>query len=152
MGATWPLIVNRLVTWLPTLPGWGDVAVYDGHPVTADISADYLTVGYTTADDQGGVFTQTRNPDGSGMDESGDVRCHLACQSGDGDLATVRARAFALTDAFDAGLRADQTLGGLLSRNAEVLLSVDVLSVQNVQGAAQSLLFTVRYWNTGYLF
>jgi len=145
MAAAWPAVVARLLVLMPTLPGWTTIEVFDGHPVTADPTLDYITVGYTTSDDNGGQFVQVRNTDGWSTDEVGDVRCHLACQAGDTDLSAVRARAFTYVESLRKALHDDQTLGGTLSANATIELAVDVISVQGSNGVAQSLLLQVRY-------
>jgi len=147
----WPGVVSYLLTTLPTLPGWSAVDVYDGEPVTGSDPTDWCSVGYIT-DDHGGTFTRNNNPDGSGVDEVGDVRCDLTCQSGDSGLAAVRARAFGLASALDRKLAADDTLGGVLSQNGTVTLTVGVLSIEAPTGVAQSLSLVVAYTTTDYPF
>jgi len=147
----WPGVVGYLLTTLPTLPGWSAVDVYDGEPVTGSDPTDWVSVGYIT-DDHGGTFTRNNNPDGSGVDEVGDVRCDLTCQSGDSGLADVRARAFTLASALDRHLNADRTLGGVLSQNGTTTLTVGVLSIEAPTGVAQSLSLTVSYTTTDYPF
>jgi hypothetical protein len=147
----WPGVVNYLVATLPTLPGWASVDVFDGEPVTGDDPTDWASVGYI-ADDHGGTFTRNNNPDGSGVDEAGDVRCELECQSGDGDLVDVRVRAFTLASALDRKLNNDRTLAGALSQNGTVTLTVGVLSIKASTGVAQSLSLVVAYTTTDYPF
>ena len=106
MATQWPLVVARLNALLPTLAGWDVVTVFDGPPVTADVPTDYVTVGYV-ADDQAGTYSQTQDPNGFQYVEVGTVRSQLSCITGDLDLASVRARVFALMDAVDAAVRAD---------------------------------------------
>lgn len=145
MATAWPAVIARLLVLMPTLPGWSQMGVFDGHPVTADPTLDYVTVGYTPADDHGGSFVQVRNGDGESTDESGDVRCHLACQAGDTDLSAVRARAFAYVEPLRKALHDDQTLGGTLSVNATLALAADVMQVQDSNGVALGLLLVIRY-------
>jgi hypothetical protein len=143
MAAQWPLVVARVVALLPTLPGWDQVTVFDGPPVTADVAADYVTVGYV-ADDNGGMYVQVQTPDGFRYEETGTIRSQLTCVTGDTDLASVRVRAFTLMDAIGAAVRADRRLG-VLSPEGTTELNVDVLSLQTSGGAAQSLVFTLHY-------
>lgn len=145
MATQWPLVVQRLLVMLPALPGWSGVKVYDGLPVTGDAPSDYVTVGYVSSD-VAGSYQTVMSPDGYQWEETGVVRSELASVSGDGDLSEVRGRMFGLLDALDASIRADRTLGGVLSREATTELVVDVMSVQNSAGAAQSVVFTVHYF------
>jgi len=147
----WPGVVNYLVATLPTLPGWGTVDVFDGMPVTGSDPTDWVSVGYIT-DDHGGTFTRNNNPDGSGVDEVGDVRCDLTCQSGNTGLVDVRARAFTLASALDRQLAADDTMSGVLSQNGTTTLTVGVLSIEAPAGVAQSLTLVVAYTTTDYPF
>jgi hypothetical protein len=146
MSAQWPRVYSWLLVNVPTFTGWSGVPVYDSYPVTDDSPTDYLTVGYTgPADPHGGNYSTTQAPDGFRWIEQGNVRCHLACQSGDTDPVAVRTRAFALADAFEASIRGDRTLGGTLSPDSTVDVSVDVQPAQNANGSAQSLFITVQY-------
>lgn len=149
MAAAWPRVVDRLVSWLPSLPGWSQVTVYDGLPVTGDNPTTFVTVGYVEGEDFGGTYEQTRNgEDGwqGALEESGTVRCELVCWTGDTDLPGRRSAAFALVDAWEAGVSADETLGGVLGRSSSSSLAVDVQPVQNSNGAAQRLTVTLSYF------
>ena len=143
MATQWPLIVARLAALLPTLPGWSAVTVYDGPPVTNDVPRDYVTVGYV-ADEQAGTYISVQDPNGFQWIETGTVRCQLSSMSGDTNLSLMRSRVFGLMDALEAAVRADRRLG-VLSPAGTSELDVDILSLQNVSGAAQSLLFTLHY-------
>jgi hypothetical protein len=143
MAAQWPLVVARLVTLLPTLSGWSAVTVFDGPPVTADVTSDYVTVGFV-ADDQAGDYNQTQDPNGFQYVETGTVRSQLSCITGDIDFPSMRTRVFALMDALEAAVRADRRLG-VLSPSGTSELDVDVLSLSNANGTAQSLVFTLHY-------
>ena len=145
MAAQWPLIVARLLVLLPTLPGWSDVAVIDGLPLTADIPTDAVTVGYVT-DDNAGAYTTIQDDSGFQWQEMGTVRGELSCVTGDTDLASMRTRMFGLIGAFQDSIRADRTLGGVLSPTGTVDLQVDVRSVQDVSGTEQSAVFTLTYF------
>ena len=143
MTAAWPLVVGRLLDALPNLSGWGPVVVFDGPPVTRSTPADYCTVGYVVSDDVGGSYERERGP-GDLPQESGTVRCELVCTTGATDVSAVRVRAFAYTDAFQAWVDADPTLGVLRS-GSTCDLSVDVEPVQNTSGAAVRVVLSVNY-------
>jgi len=145
MATQWPLVVNRLVALLPTLPGWSDVTVIDGLPLTADVPTDVVTVGYVS-DDNAGAYTTIQDDSGFQWQESGTVRCELSCVTGDTDLASMRTRMFGLLDSLEASIRADRTLGGVLSPQGTSELEVSVISDQGVSGAEQSAVFTLTYF------
>jgi len=143
MATQWPLVVHRLVTLLPTLPGWEQVVVFDGPPITGDDPNQWCTVGYI-ADDKAGNYTTTQHDDGFSRHETGEVRSEVVCNTGDDDLAGVRGRMFALLDAVDAAVRADRRLG-VLSAEGTSTFAVEVLSVKDAQGTAQGATFALHY-------
>lgn len=144
MAVQWPNVAAGLVALLPTLPGWQQVSVFDGPPVSSDTPTDWVTVGFLEGD-VAGTYTVMQDPSGFMYAEAGEVRCHLACNSGDTDLSQVRGRAFGLANALDTAIRGDRTLGGVLPPESSVELAVDVQSVQDPKGSAQALVLTVRY-------
>lgn len=143
MATQWPLVVQRLVTLLPTLPGWSGVSVFDGPPVTGDDPNAWCTVGYIS-DDKAGNYTTTQHDDGFSRHETGEVRSEVVCNTGDDDLTIVRARLFALLDAVDVAVRADRRLG-VLSAEGTSTFAVEVMSVKDAQGTAQGATFTLHY-------
>lgn len=145
MATQWPVVHARLVSLLQTLPGWGQVSVYDGPPVTGDNPATYATVGYVLDESSGGSFSHTRSGGGYQVEETGTVRCELVATVGDADLTSVRTRAFGLLDALEQSLRTDQTLG-VMPQGATAELSVDVLPLQTQTGAQQRLPFSLNYF------
>ena len=144
MATQWPLVVARLLTLLPTLPGWSAVTVLDGPLISVDVPTDYITVGYVTSE-VAGNYASVQEPDGFRYGETGDVQSQLNCTTGDSDLPGVRARAFALADAFDAAVRADRRLG-VLSAEGTSELSVQVESLENAAGTATVLILTLHYF------
>jgi hypothetical protein len=147
MSAAWPRLIERLLELLPTLPGWSDVAVYDGPPVTAEAPTDYCTIGYVVGEDFGGTYEQARNAEGGwagALQENGSIRSEIVCTTGDVDLPAVRNRAFALADAWEAEISRDETLG-VLGASSTVSLSVDVQPAQTTSGSEQRLAVTVSY-------
>lgn len=143
MASQWPLVHARLVALLPTLNGW-PAEVYDGPPVTGDNPGRYATVGYVFGEDGGGSFT-TDTTNSYQIVETGTVRGEIVTTTGAADLATVRSQAFAMVDALEASIRADRTLGGVLSPQGTAVLRVDVLPTQTTQGATQRLPFSLDY-------
>ena len=144
MNAALPALLDRLVSWLPTLPGWSKVAVFDGPTLTRDALTDFVTVGFVDGEDFGGTFEPGESL-GDFWDESGTVRSEIVSQTGNDDIAGCRARVFALFNAWQAAQQADQTLGGVVASSR---LSADLQPVQNTGGSAVrlavSLIYTAR--------
>lgn len=145
MAIQWPLLAARLVALLPTLSGWsGVVEVFDGPPVTGDTPNDYCTVGYVE-DETAGSYTDDLSDVGNSFStEAGEVRCQLVSQTGDVDVPTMRTRSFGFLNTLRTALRTDPTLAVLPSGSVTSLI-VEVGNVQNSQGSAVSLIFTVSY-------
>jgi len=141
--SAWPAVVGALVAKMRALPAFADVEVYDGPPVTDDRPLAYATVGYVAGDTDAGTWARSRRNDFR-VEEVGTVRCQLVAQTGDTDLPAVRAQLFALIDALDALLRADQRLG-VLSADGTCEMAADVLSVMDQQGTAQAAVVTFTY-------
>ena len=143
MAVAWPNVKNRLVTWLPTLPGMEGAVVYDGPVPDGDDPAAGVTVGWqpSTDDESAGSFAQDVGPDGFLASEIGSVLMEFAVVTGD----SVVPSAFALVDALQSAIQRDQTLGGLLVVGSTVTVAVDVVNAQNTRGAAQRLLASVNY-------
>lgn len=140
--SAWPQVVDRLVSYLPSLPGWSGIPVFDGPPVTGDAPSTFVTVGYVVGDEVGGSYEQLYSGGGL-LEESGTVRCEVVAATGDVDLPTVRARAFALVDAWQAWVTSTPALGLPLSLSSA--LSVDVQSRQTDVDAVQRLTVTLSY-------
>jgi hypothetical protein len=145
MTATrWPLVVGYLLTTLPTLPGWSDVSIFDTDPVTGEVPMTYAVVARTSEDTTSGNYVRLIEPSGL-INESGTVRLHVVTRTGSVDPGQVRADGFALVDALEDAIAADQTLGGALGVPGVATLTVDVQSVANASGVAQSLIVSVNY-------
>lgn len=141
----WPHVVDWLYTNMPAVTGLDAKVIFDGHPVTGDDPDSYVTVGYSTASDVPGQFTQIDGPDGLGVEEAGHVFCDVVVNSGNEGVSGPRTAAFALYDKVRAYVKADPTLGGLLSVNSTVSVTCDPLYAENSQGVAQGLVLTVGY-------
>lgn len=144
MSAAWPVLVDRLVALLPGLPGWSGVQVFDGPPVTGDAPPSYVTVGFVVGEDIGGSYEQVRGV-GNLLEESGQIRSEVVCTTGEVDLPAMRARAFALVDAWEAEIARDQTLG-VLAPSSTSSLAVDVQPLQTDRGTTQRLTATLVYF------
>jgi hypothetical protein len=141
MSPAWPDVAARLVEMFEAA---GVSNVYYGQPVTADVAGIYATVGYVQ-DDAGGTYAVEPIYDGSQLLETGTVVCQVAAQTGESELEGVRADVFAVADAFQADVRADRTLGGVLSVDCTCTTDVAVHGMQDVGGAAQTLVISVNY-------
>ena len=145
MASQWPLVHARLVALVEGLDPAPD-ATYDGPPVTGDSPTTYATVGYVYGEDSAGEFT-TDTTNSYQIAETGSVRGEFVATDGAPDaLSAVRAKAFALTDALEAAVRSDRTLGGVLSAQGTATLRVDVVPSQTTSGAMQRLSFTLDYF------
>lgn len=148
MAALWPQLQARLVTTLPTLPGYGSVIVYDGPPVADDAATVFVTVGHfddgSGFDASAGAYTTSPGVLTGLVVETGSLDCEIVAWTGDVDLPTVRAQAFTLADALEAWIRADQTLGIFLP-SSTTEMTVNVVPQQAVSGSEQRLIVTVTY-------
>ena len=155
MAAAWPLVKRRLVDLMPDLfgsvTGWGQAVAYDGPAPTQDAPTHYVTVGYVPGEDFGGSYEQTRNGENGwqgALEETGTVRCQVVCWTGDSVLSVTEDAAFALVDAWEVAVSADETLG-VLPSSSSASLAVDVEPVQNDAGSAQRLTVTLTYFARG---
>jgi hypothetical protein len=140
-----PLVIDATVALLPTLPGWSGVTVYDGPQITGDTPHNYATVGYVDGEDFGGTFEAIPLL-GDLLEEVGSLRSELVCWTGDVDFPAMRARAFALFNAWNAAVQDDVSLGGKV---AAASLSGEVVPVQNDKGSAVRLVVTLSYTANG---
>lgn len=141
----WPQVVDALLSLLPGLPGWDQVKVYDGLPLTGDTPRTFVTVGYSTGEDMSGNAEDTNGLGDIGQ-ESGVVRSDLVCWSGSGTVTPLRAQAFGLYDAWRDAVRADPSLG-LPAVNAT--LAVDAEPEQTASGPLFRLTVTLSYTAVG---
>lgn len=146
MTVWWPVVRSRLITLLPTLPGFTGVVVSDGRPMS-DADADAIVaVGYSTSTTGAGAYTTDSAGEPDGMrSETGTVVCEFATRNADEDQADSTADAFALVAALDTSVRADQRLG-VLPVSSTTNLAVDVAAAQNQTGAVTRLIVSVNYF------
>jgi hypothetical protein len=144
----WPLVRRRLLALVGALPSAAAFVVYDGPPVTGDAPTDYVTVGYRLGEDIAGGFE--RGVEDNCPTELGTVVSEVVCSTGNVDLLSVEARAFALVDDWQNAVDADQTLG-VLPAPSTCSLTVDVQPAQNNAGSEQRLIVTLTYLSKGQL-
>ena len=146
----WLTVKRQLLTALPQLPAWAaaEVVAFNGPPVTAQAPPNYVTVGFVVGEDAAGDYTETPGL-GDIDDETGSIRSELVCWTGDVDLPTVEARAFALADAVQAWVKSDRTLG-VLNPGSTSNLAVDVVPAQTDAGSVQRLVLTLAYTARSY--
>ena len=145
MNVALPLVIDATVALMPTLPGWSQVVVYDGPQVTGDTPHEYVTVGFVDGEDFGGTFEPVAGL-GDLLEEAGSLRSEVVCWTGDVDFPGMRARAFALFNAWNRAVQGDVTLGGVVAAAA---LSGEVVPVQNDKGSAVRLVVTLSYTARG---
>jgi hypothetical protein len=85
VNAALPLVIDRLVSLLPTLPGWSGVTVFDGPQVTA---AAPRGVRHSRICRRRGLRRHVRAGRRARrlLEESGTVRSEIVCQTGDVDF------------------------------------------------------------------
>jgi hypothetical protein len=145
MATQWPLVVDRLVALLPTLPHWAVVEVHDG--AAYDVKAvTFATVGHATDGVQthAGSYTKTLSNDGVQYVERGSVACQIVCTDDISSVTQLRALIFGLLDDLEDAIRQDRTLG-VLSQEGTADLSVDVSTMQTIPGATATIAFSIDY-------
>jgi hypothetical protein len=143
-----PLIIGANVAKLPTLDGWSAVAVYEGAALRRDDVREWCTVGHVGGAD-GPVVTLEPVPTSQGQaSEAGTIVSELVVAAA--DVATARARVFALLAPWAAWLARDRTLDGALLSTSDLHLSADVALATVARGATASAVVTITYAATTY--
>lgn len=142
----WPKIPPAILALAPTITGWADVTVYNGEPVPRPSDGRYFIVGLVTDETSAGTFNQEPGTVDGLRDESGEVRCELAIGVGESDvLDVVLSDAYVLLNALDAALRADETLGGVLTGASFVTLAGDFVPIKS-NGTAVRVPLSIQYF------
>ena len=143
MTAAWPLVRDQLVTVLPGL--LTGVTVWDGKVVTQHKPAAFVTIGYqpSASEDSAGSYQQGPSAVG-GFDavENGTVLMEAGARTG----STETPDAFGIAQAIQDWVHANQTLSGVLSKDATASIGVQVVQAQKASGAVQRLLITLTYF------
>lgn len=110
-SSAWPAVVDALIA---TLGSQLSVPVWDTAPVTGERLTGVIVgaVGDST-EGNAGTLEQTYHDLGPSArrDETGTVECAVVAQSGDDDLAAVRAAAFAILGDAEDALRSGVSIG-----------------------------------------
>lgn len=144
----WPAVKSALAAGAQTLPEFSDASVFIGPQASRTAATKKLEVGFVNGEDNAGTFEQSLAYDGSVWSEVGDVRSTIVAQSGSADPSGAEADAFAMAGALVDWIHSDTTLGDVLSEEAEIRTSVDVLSISNTRGTATELVLTLTYTTT----
>jgi hypothetical protein len=92
--------------------GLSDFTVFDGGPIQ-DLPPNTFHVGFEPRDALAADAKQSRMQGfGSAREESFEIPCTLYAESGDTDMAAVRAKAKLAYQTIETALQADQSLGG----------------------------------------
>lgn len=142
------MILNDVITTLAALFDAAVTApVYDTPDPTAVNNASWVSVSTEGEDDDGATVELTPSQLGPGtwFDEAGEVVCSAWSQSGGTDTATRRTEAAALALACVAAVRADDTLGGLLTLHRAEVSALRYRAFQGSTGTLCRFSWTVSY-------
>lgn len=132
------------------------VVVYDGPPTNqASAGRKELFVGasgeeYGDGEDAGSTEQEWANANTTERDSYEQVVCGIWWGQGDTNMAAVRAGVAQVLDVIAAGLRADVTVGGAVSFQAEIA-TVRWRQIQTTTGVSFGAVFTVRAWSRVYI-
>jgi hypothetical protein len=140
----WGAVVDALVVLVGTTSA---AQVFDGPPNTADSLTEYVTVGATEdPDDDGGEIGQEWNGIGAGTkQETGQVVCAVLVGTGDDVVKTARDRALVIFGEVETALRADKTLGGVITSGWCEMSTGRPRQRRNTNGLYVRVEFTVDY-------
>jgi len=141
VSAYWPVLQQRLVALMPSLaPGW---VVFDGPAGGRESGKQkYVLVGAST-DGDGGSYDQPRDTIDTMRGEEGTVIVELNSWSGDTTVnSTRRAECFAVANALEAAIRADERLG-VLPVTSTTALAGEITTPSN--GKSARLVLSVNY-------
>ena len=121
--------------------------VFDGPPNTADTLDEYVIVGGTDdPDDDAGEFDQDWAGIGrQSKNETGEVTCAVLVGTGNDVVKTARDRALVVVGEIETALRADPTLGGVLSAGWSHLSEGRPRQRRNANGLYVRVTFTVAF-------
>ena len=146
--AAWPAVRTAIFTGATGLPAFADASIYVGPTPTNEAPTKALEVGFVNDENNAGTYERSLAYDGSVWAETGDVRSTIIANAGDSDPSIAEGDAFTMADALQGWIQSDPTLGGVLSLDSEVRVSVDVLSISNPDGTATELVLTLTYTTT----
>jgi hypothetical protein len=122
-------------------------AVYDGPVVTTAATSDYVVIGGTEdPDDEPSSFDQEWNGLGARSKiETGEVTCAVLVGTGDEGVKASRDRALVVLGEVETAVRADPTLGGVLTGGWCLVSGGRHVQRLNTQGLYVRVVFTVSY-------
>lgn len=121
--------------------------VYDGPTVTIPTAVDFVVIGGTEdPDDEPSSFDQTWNGLGNrAKNESGEVTCAVLVGTGDDDVKTARDRALSILGEIETAVRADPSLGGVLTGGWAHVSGGRHVQRLTTEGIYVRITFTVSY-------
>lgn len=142
-----PAAVDALLTILRAAPGLANVRIHDGPSPTNLADLDYIFVGWQPGGEAAVALEQSFNAAGARTrDEEFEISCYAESRRGDLDMATRRARVFALVGEVETALRATNTAPTAPTLNGTVLwahLTTGNLLQAQSEGVVAGVQFTV---------
>lgn len=137
-------VIDALVTLARTTTA---EAVYDGPALTGEPALDFVVIGGTEdPDDEPSSFNQSWNGLGARTkNESGDITCAVLVGTGGEDVKAARDRALVLLGEVETLVRADPSLGGVLTGGWCHVSGGRHVQRLNTQGLYVRVVFTVSY-------
>lgn len=139
------VILALTALWQAALP---NVQVADGPQANSDPTQVWLFVGYdggeASEDTEAAVSEQSWMAFAKTKQEAGQVTCAAVAGRGDTDIVAARASAYAVVSAAEDALRADLSLGGVVSLQTYIS-SHTYIPAQTQAGAKVRVVFTVTY-------
>lgn len=137
-------VIDALVTLARTTSAQ---AVYDGPAITSEAVSDFIVIGGTEdPDDEPSSFDQSWNGLGQrGKVEQGEITCAVLVGTGNEDVKVARDRALTILGEVETKVRADPSLGGVLSGGWAHVSGGRHTQRLNTQGLYVRVVFTVAY-------
>lgn len=137
-------VIDALVTLAGTTSAR---AVYDGPVNITAPPTDFIVVGGTEdPDDEPSSFDQSWNGLGAKTkNESGEITCAVLVGTGNEDVKVARDRALTILGEVETKVRADPSLGGVLSGGWAHVSGGRHTQRLNTQGLYVRIVFTVTY-------
>lgn len=140
-----PAVIDALVSILT--PALSNVTVYDG-PVPSSLAATRVLAVGSTVDDEdiaGDVAQEWRGIGAKAKQEDGAVLCTAIAQEGTTDVKTLRDACYDIVSTVEDTLRADVTLGGVVTPGWAHVTAGSLRQTQTSDGLVVRVNFTVSY-------
>lgn len=137
-------VIDALVTLARTTTAG---AVYDGPVITGEVPLDFIVIGGTEdPDDEPSSFDQSWNGLGAKTkNESGEITCAVLVGTGNENVKVARDRALVILGEVETKVRADPSLGGVLTGGWCQVSGGRHVQRMNTQGLYVRIVFTVAY-------